>query len=79
MNKHLHAPRIGIITLSASDPTARHAVARDIDEISRGPGFFYASGHGVDVDRLIEMTAKMRLTLPAQEKHNIAIKAYKSF
>jgi isopenicillin-N synthase len=76
MNKPLHVPRIDISALSIGSPPAKRAVAREIDEVCRGTGFFYACGHGIDVDRLAEMTAMMHRMVPPREKYDLAIKAY---
>lgn len=76
MDKPLHVPRIDISALHGNDPKAKKAVARQIDEACRGSGFFYASGHGIDVATLAEMTRSMHQCVPKQEKFDLAIKAY---
>ncbi|MGJ4931581.1 2OG-Fe(II) oxygenase family protein [Bradyrhizobium sp. HKCCYLS2038] len=76
MNRQLNVPRIDIGALRDGDPCEKLALARELDEICRGAGFFYVSGHGIDVRQLAEMTAIMHRTIPAQEKFDLAIKAY---
>jgi isopenicillin-N synthase len=76
MTKLLHVPRIDISPLRDGGPAAKRSVAQKIDEICQGTGFFYASGHGIDVDQLVEITTKMHRLVPPQEKYDLAIKAY---
>lgn len=69
-------PRIDVSPLFGDNMAEKMKVARAIDAASRGSGFFYAVGHGVDVNRLTEETRKFHLSITDEEKWQLAIRAY---
>ncbi|MDW9366947.1 isopenicillin N synthase family oxygenase [Sinorhizobium meliloti] len=72
----IHVPKIDIGALRGGDQAAKLEIAREIDEICRGTGFFYATNHGIDVHALVETTRMLHRAVPPDEKYDLAIKAY---
>ncbi|MDM5179170.1 2OG-Fe(II) oxygenase family protein [Massilia sp. DJPM01] len=71
-----HVPVIDIGPLLGGDAQARRRAAAQIDSASRADGFFYASGHGIDVTRLQQQVNRFHHAMTEQEKLRIAIHAY---
>ncbi|MFC6091784.1 2OG-Fe(II) oxygenase family protein [Saccharothrix lopnurensis] len=69
-------PTIDVSPLFGADADAKKQVAEQINKACRGSGFFYASGHGVDVQRLQDVVNEFHRTMTAAEKHELAINAY---
>lgn len=72
----LIVPRIDMNALKGDDAIAKCEAARQIDEVSRGHGFFYAANHGIDVENLVDTTRFMHQAVPDDEKFDLAITAY---
>lgn len=71
-----HVPTIDISPLFGSDPDDKTRVAQEINKACRGSGFFYASHHGIDVQRLQDVVNEFHRTMTDEEKHELAIHAY---
>lgn len=71
-----NVPRIDISPLFGQDATKKMEVAKQIDEASKGHGFFLAENHGIDVLGLAEVTNKFHQTVSPEEKWDLAIAAY---
>ncbi|KAL2758891.1 hypothetical protein ACRALDRAFT_1062006 [Sodiomyces alcalophilus JCM 7366] len=71
-----NVPRIDVSPLFGDDKEAKLRVAKQIDEVSRGTGFFYAVNHGVDLPGLSRNTAKFHQEITDDEKWELAIRAY---
>ncbi|MGK5641712.1 2OG-Fe(II) oxygenase family protein, partial [Streptomyces sp. URMC 126] len=69
-------PTIDVSPLFGTDPDAKADVARQIDKACRGSGFFYASHHGIDVQKLQDVVNEFHRTMTDEEKHALAINAY---
>uniref|UniRef100_A0A914VNI2 Fe2OG dioxygenase domain-containing protein n=1 Tax=Plectus sambesii TaxID=2011161 RepID=A0A914VNI2_9BILA len=70
-------PTINIAPLFGEDMEAKMQVAKQIDQASRGSGFFLVSHHGVDVlDELFRITKQFHTDLTDEEKWKLAIVAY---
>jgi len=69
-------PEIDIGPLFGDDAQAKQKVANKIGLACRNPGFFYAAGHGVDVDKLSEVTHRFHMNITEEEKWKLAIRAY---
>jgi len=69
-------PTIDISPLFGDDQDAKLRVAQQINQACRGSGFFYASGHGVDVQRLQDVVNEFHRTRTDEEKFDLAINAY---
>lgn len=69
-------PIIDVSFLKTDAYDLKSKVATQIHEVSRSHGFFYASGHGVDLDKFRSVTTKFHQVLTQDEKWRIAIKAY---
>ena len=52
MSRPPEIPAIDIAALFTSDGAAKRRVAGEIDRACRGDGFFFASGHGINIHRL---------------------------
>lgn len=76
MSKLADVPTIDISPLREADGEAKARVASAIDRAARGSGFFYAAGHGIDVERLQDEVNLFHGTMTAEEKLRIAIRAY---
>ncbi len=76
MNDFADVPTIDVSPLGGDDLAATSRVADAIDGALRGSGFFYASGHGIDVERLQNEVDDFHRTMTDEEKHRIAIRAY---
>jgi isopenicillin-N synthase len=69
-------PTIDISPLRDGDGEAKARAAAAIDRAIRGSGFFYAAGHGIDVQRLQAEVNRFHRTMTEAEKLRIAIRAY---
>lgn len=69
-------PVIDISPLFSEDDIIKRKVASQIDHACRNPGFFYASNHGVDVDKLSKVTHDFHTSMTGEEKRELAIRAY---
>ena len=69
-------PVIDITPLFGSDEAAKQTVGKQIEKACHGIGFFYASGHGVNVDELSNVTHDFHMRITDEEKRELAIKAY---
>lgn len=76
MSRPANVPTIDISPLRGGDPAAKQRVASEIDRACRGSGFFYAAGHGLDVQRLQDEVNAFHRAMTDAEKHRIAIHAY---
>ena len=73
---YANVPKIDVSPLYGDDKEVKLNVARQIDEACRGSGFFYASGHGIDVKNLSKVTRDFHMSITEEEKWNLAIRAY---
>lgn len=71
-----NVPRIDVSPLFGDNAAEKMKVAKAIDAASRDTGFFYAANHGIDVNRLSQMTAKFHMSVTDEEKWDLAIRAY---
>ncbi|MEU3186547.1 2OG-Fe(II) oxygenase family protein [Streptomyces sp. NPDC006923] len=69
-------PTIDISPLFGGDPNEKTRVAQEINKACRGSGFFYASGHGIDVQLLQDVVNEFHRTMTEEEKYELAINAY---
>jgi isopenicillin-N synthase len=69
-------PVIDISPLRGDNDIAKRKVAGQIDRACRNPGFFYASNHGVDVEKLSKVTREFHQNVSDEEKWRLAIRAY---
>ncbi len=76
MTRLADVPTIDISALRGDDLAARRRVAAEIDRACRGSGFFYAAGHGIDVQELQDEVHEFHRTMTVEEKQRIAIHAY---
>lgn len=76
MNKIADIPTIDISPLFGEDREAKRRVALEINTACRGLGFFYATGHKIDVRRLQQEVNAFHWTMTDEEKFRIAIHAY---
>ena len=76
MSRVANVPTIDISPLRGADRAAKQRVASEIDRACRGAGFFYAAGHGLDVQRLQDEVNAFHRAMTDAEKHRIAIHAY---
>ena len=76
MNKMAEVPVIDMSSLFGDDDQEKLKVARAIDEICRGHGFFYVSNHGIDLQELQYRTTEFHRLLTDEEKWHHAINAY---
>ncbi len=76
MNQPAHVPAIDISPLSGGDAEAKLSVAKEIDTACRGSGFFYATGHGINIHRLQDVVEEFHHTMTDEEKFQLAIHAY---
>ena len=76
MSAPIDVPIIDVSFLTTDAYDSKSKVANQIHDISRSHGFFYASGHGIDLDKFRSVTAKFHKVITQDEKWRIAIKAY---
>lgn len=77
MQKFIDIPTIDISSLIFSDDlNAKNIIAEKISYACRGPGFFYVSNHGIDINKLQNVVYNLFKTITDTEKFNIATKAY---
>jgi len=76
MNDIAEVPTIDISPLARSDSPAKRRVATEISRACRQSGFFYATGHSIDVGRLQDEVNEFYRTMTEEEKSRIAIHAY---
>jgi len=76
MNNSVDVPIIDISPLSGNDSNAKLNIAARINKACREEGFFYASGHDIDLQQLEASTLKFHRTITESEKWRLAIKAY---
>lgn len=69
-------PVIDISVLSTDDQAAKSQAAEKIHSACRSSGFFYASGHDLNLDEFRNFTTSFHFTLPQSEKWRVAINAY---
>lgn len=73
---YANVPRIDVSALYGDDHQKKLEVAKAIDAASRDTGFFYAVNHGIDLQNLSEQTKKFHMNITAEEKWQMAIRAY---
>ncbi|MEU7056930.1 2OG-Fe(II) oxygenase family protein [Streptomyces sp. NPDC046197] len=71
-------PTIDVSPLFGDDANDKTRVAQEINKACRGSGFFYAAGHGIDVQLLQDVVNEFHRTMTDEEKHALAINAYNS-
>jgi isopenicillin-N synthase len=76
MGDDLEVPVIDVAPLAGHDERAKLQVARQIDTACRGPGFFYAANHCIDLTALERVTRDFHSSLSSDEKFRLAIHAY---
>jgi len=69
-------PIIDIGPLFGNDAAAKNKVAKQIDRVCRGSGFFYISNHGIDLNDLYKKVTHFHTTISEEEKQRIAIRAW---
>ncbi|MET9290622.1 2OG-Fe(II) oxygenase family protein [Streptomyces sp. NPDC003077] len=69
-------PTIDVSPLFGDDANEKLRVAQEINKACRGSGFFYAAGHGIDVQLLQDVVNEFHRTMTDQEKYDLAINAY---
>lgn len=69
-------PTIDLSPYLTGDAEGKCRVAREIDAASRASGFFYATGHGIDLATLESVTSGFHRAMSEAEKWDIAINAY---
>jgi len=75
---YANVPVIDVSPLFGDDIEAKKRVADQIHAASRDSGFFYASKHGINVQKLSEETRKFHMSVTDEEKWDLAIRAYNS-
>ena len=78
MSRVAHIPIIDIEPLRGRAGQAQRHVAAQIHRASRGNGFFYVSGHGINVAQLQQQVNRFHQAMTEQEKFQLAIHAYNS-
>lgn len=73
---YIDIPIIDVSSLFGDDIDAKMDAANQIRLACRGTGFFYASNHGVDVEKLQDITDNFHQTMTDDEKWDLAINAY---
>lgn len=76
MSKLVEIPVIDVAPLASDRRRAKSRIAAQIDSACRGLGFFYARGHGIDVDELQRRVSTFYWTMTEEEKFRLAINAY---
>lgn len=76
MSEPINVPIIDVSLLASNNNSLKSTVANQIHEASKAHGFFYASKHGIDLDKFRAITTRFHQVLSDKEKWRIAIKAY---
>eukprot|EP01132_Coremiostelium_polycephalum_P002166 gene2166-2666_t len=70
-------PTIDISPLFGTDTESKLKVAKEIHDVSKDHGFFFASNHGIDfLDEFVRITRKFHQSMSDEEKWHHAINAY---
>lgn len=72
----IYIPEIDVSPLFEGAIEKKRLVAKQIDEACRGPGFFFAKNHGIDLKKLLDVTEKFQMAMTDEEKWELAIVAY---
>jgi len=73
----LQIPTINIAPLFRDDLESKMKVAKQIDDVCRGNGFFLVSNHGVEIlNDFFKITKQFHISVTDEERFKLAIVAY---